>query len=166
MSTIATEKNDDLVLITTIDQKNCIVTRFNIFQFNSAVDSQGNQWVSKHGDQGNSRMLDILYTTPNTSEKIVSNAYCYPNPIKTNGGTIRIETNDITYIEVKVYDAAGYFIKKYSNNVISNGISITEWKFDTNKLESGIYFAHLEAKANSSSKKSDYSQIIKIAVIK
>jgi len=50
--------------------------------------------------------------------------------------------------------------------VISNGISITEWKFDTSKLESGIYFAYLEAKENSSSKKSDYSQIIKIAVIK
>jgi len=166
LSTIATEKNDHLVLITTINQKNCIVTRFNIFQFNDYVDNQGNQWVSEHGDQGNSRMLDIQYTTSNTSEKIVSNAYCYPNPIKTNGGTIRIETNNPTYIEVKVYDAAGYFIKKYSNNVISNGISITEWKFDTNKLESGIYFAHLEAKANSSSKKSDYSQIIKIAVIK
>ena len=50
--------------------------------------------------------------------------------------------------------------------MISNGISITEWKFDTSKLESGIYFARLEAKPNSSNNDSDYSSIIKIAVIK
>ena len=50
--------------------------------------------------------------------------------------------------------------------MVSSGFSITEWEFDTGTLESGIYFARLEAKVNSASQKSEHSQIIKIAVIK
>ena len=48
----------------------------------------------------------------------------------------------------------------------NSGLSITEWGFDVSKLESGIYFAYLEAKGANSNNKSDYSQLIKIAVIK
>ena len=81
-------------------------------------------------------------------------------------GTIRIETNDPAYIEVNIYDAVGYFIKQYSKDITSKGLSITEWGFDVSNLESGIYFAYLEAKGASSNNKSDYSQLIKIAVIK
>ena len=97
---------------------------------------------------------------------MVSNAYCYPNPIKTASGTIRIEINDPSFIELNIYDANGYFIKRYTTDVVSSGFSITEWEFDTDNLESGIYFARLEAKVNSTSQKSDHSQLIKIAVIK
>ena len=60
----------------------------------------------------------------------------------------------------------GSFIKKFTNNTNSSGYHITEWEFDVSELESGIYFARLEAKANSSNIVSDYSSIIKIAVIK
>ena len=163
---IATEKNDDLVSLANINQKNCIVTRFNIFQFNDVVDSKGNQWVGEYGDLSNSRMLDIQYSIYSESQKIIQYAYSYPNPIKTGMGTIRIETNNPAYIEVNIYDAVGYFIKKYSKDITSDGLSITEWGFDVSKLESGIYFAYLEARGTSSNNKSDYSQLIKIAVIK
>ena len=97
---------------------------------------------------------------------MVSNAYCYPNPIKTASGTIRIETNDPSFIELNIYDASGYFIKRYTTDVVSSGFSITEWEFDTDNLESGIYFGRLEARASPTSEKSDHSQLIKIAVIK
>tara|TARA_X000001036_G_scaffold265130_1_gene246312 strand:+ start:3321 stop:6092 length:2772 start_codon:yes stop_codon:yes gene_type:complete len=163
---IATEKDDDLVSLSNINQKNCIITRFNIFQFSDVVDSQGNQWVGEHGDLSNSRILDIQYSISSESQKIIRHAYSYPNPIKTGMGTIRIEANDPAYIEVNIYDAVGYFIKKYSKDITSNGLSITEWGFDVSKLESGIYFAYLEAKGANSNNKSDYSQLIKIAVIK
>ena len=166
LSTIATAKNDDLVLIASIDQKNCLVTRFNIFQLDDASDSKGNEWVAEHGNLSNSRKLDFDYTALNPDEKVVSNAYCYPNPIKTASGTIRIETNDLSFIELSIYDASGYFIKRYSADVVSSGFSITELEFDTDNLESGIYFARLEVKVSAASQKSDYSQLIKVAVIK
>ena len=166
VSTITTAKNDDLVLIANIDQRNCIITRFNIFQLDDAIDSKGNEWLAEHGDFSNTRRLDSRYVATNPNEEVVSNAYCYPNPIKTASGTIRIETNDPSFIELNIYDASGYFIRRYTTDVVSSGFSITEWEFDTDNLESGIYFARLEAKVNSTSQKSDHSQLIKIAVIK
>jgi len=166
LSTIATEKNDELVLIATVNQKNCIITRYNVFQFNDNDDNRGNEWTNNHGDQGNSRNLDIQYEPTKISTKLVSKAYCYPNPIKSLKAKIRVETNNARLLEVKVYDASGYFIKKFTNNTNSTGYHITEWEFDTSGLESGIYFARLEAKANSSNSDSDYSSVIKIAVIK
>ena len=166
LSTIATEKNDDLVLIATINQKNCIITRYNIFQFYDNDDNKGNEWTNIHGDQGNSRNLDIQYTPTNISSKLVSEAYCYPNPIKSLKAKIRVETNNARFLEAKVYNSSGHFIKKFTNNTNFSGYHITEWEFDVSELESGIYFARLEAKANSSNSVSDYSSIIKIAVIK
>ena len=154
------------MLIASIDQKNCVVTRFNIFQLDDATNSKGNEWVAVNGNLSNSRRLDFDYTASSLGEKVVSNAYCYPNPIKTASGIIRIETNEPSIIELNIYDASGYFIKRYTTDVVSSGFSITEWEFDTDNLESGIYFARLEAKVNSTSQKSDHSQLIKIAVIK
>ena len=166
LSVIATEKNDDLVLIATINQKNCIITRYNIFQFYDNDDNKGNEWTNNHGDQGNSRNLDIQYGPAKVSTKLVSKAYCYPNPIKSLKAKIRVETNSARFLEAKVYNSSGHFIKKFTNNTNSSGYHITEWEFDVSELESGIYFARLEAKANSSNSVSDYSNIIKIAVIK
>ena len=69
LSTIATAKNDDPVLITRIDQKNCIITRFNIFQLDDATDSKGNEWLAEHGNLSNSRKLDFDYTASNPNHE-------------------------------------------------------------------------------------------------
>jgi hypothetical protein len=163
LSTISTEKNDQIVLISTINQKNCIVTRNNIFQFFDSDDNGGNEWNYVHGNQGNSRSVDIEYQSKINTNNIVSRAYCYPNPIKSHTGKIRVETNNASFLELHLYDASGFFVKRFTKNISPNGVYITEWELDANNLESGIYFARLEAKSNS---QSDDSKIIKIAVIK
>ena len=74
VSTIAPAKNDDLVLIANIDQRNCIITRCNIFQLDDAIDSHGNEWLAEHGDFSNTRRLDSRYAATNPNEEVVSNA--------------------------------------------------------------------------------------------
>ena len=150
-------------MISTINQKNCIVTRNNIFQFFDSDDNGGNEWNYVHGNQGNSRSVDIEYQSKINTNNIVSRAYCYPNPIKSHTGKIRVETNNASFLELHLYDASGFFVKRFTKNISPNGVYITEWELDANNLESGIYFARLEAKSNS---QSDDSKIIKIAVIK
>ena len=166
LSTIATEKNDEIVAISAINHKNCIITRYNIFQFFEADDNGGNEWTYVHGDLGNRRNVNIQYQSKNSSNNLVSKAYCYPNPIKNLIGKIRVETNNARFLDLKLYDASGFFIQKFTKDVSSSGYTITEWELDTSNLESGIYFARLEVKANSSNSQSDQSKIIKIAVIK
>ena len=161
---IAAESNDELVFLETIDQKNCLVTRYNIYQFDSHSDSKGNQWTSLNGDQANTRSINLKYSSNQNNANLVSKAYCYPNPVKSSSAKIRIETNNARTLELKLYDAAGYYIKKFTKNMNGNGYLITEWDLDTRKLESGIYFARLEVNSTNSSK-SD-SKVIKIAVIK
>ena len=166
LSTIATEKNDEIVAISAINHKNCIITRYNIFQFFDADDNGGNKWTYVHGDLGNRRNVNIQYQSNNSSNNLVSKAYCYPNPIKNLTGKIRVETNNARFLDLKLYDASGFFIQKFTKDVSSSGYYITEWELDTSNLEAGIYFARLEVKANSSNSQSDQSKIIKIAVIK
>ena len=164
LSSIVADKNDELVLLETIDQKNCLVTRYNVYQFDSHIDSKGNQWTSLNGDQANTRAINLAYSSNQSNTELVSRAYCYPNPIKSSSAKIRIETNNASILKVKVYDAAGYYIEKFTKNLNDGGHRITEWDLDTSKLEVGIYFARLEA-ISTNSTKSD-SKVIKIAVIK
>ena len=161
---IAAENNDELVFLETINQKNCLVTRHNIYQFDNHSDSEGNQWTSLNGDQANTRSINLKYSYNQSNAELVLKAYCYPNPVKSSSAKIRIETNNASTLEVKLYDAAGYYIEKFIKNMNDNGYRITEWDLDARKLESGIYFARLKVNSTNSSK-SD-SKVIKIAVIK
>ena len=106
------------------------------------------------------------YSVDFSNENLLTRAYCYPNPIKNITGKIRVETNNARFLDLKLYDASGFFIQKFTKDVSSSGYYITEWELDTSNLEAGIYFARLEVKANSSNSQSDQSKIIKIAVIK
>ena len=44
-------------------------------------------------------------------------AYVYPNPIDENYGTIRLETKNAKSLEVKIYDLAGFPVKKFKRKV-------------------------------------------------
>ena len=166
ISQLATHANDELISISVINQKNCIITRSSVFEYSDAIITYGNQWTSFHGDLTNSRKIDLDYQSTDMSEPLLSKAYCYPNPIKGAKGKIRVETNNALTISINLYDASGYFIEKFSKNVNSNGYFISEWDIDINSLESGVYFANVDVVSNSLSLVKEQSKIIKIAVIK
>ena len=166
ISQLATHANDELISISVINQKNCIITRSSVFEYSDAIITYGNQWTSFHGDLTNSRKIDLDYQSTDMSELLLSKAYCYPNPIKGAKGKIRVETNNALTISINLYDASGYFIEKFSKNVNSNGYFISEWDIDINSLESGVYFANVDVVSNSLSLVKEQSKIIKIAVIK
>jgi hypothetical protein len=167
IQSISTGKDDELSFLQTIDQRNYLFTRYNIFEFDNEEVSSGNSWASLHGSQSNSRKVHLNYSSNVDSEDLVLRSYCYPNPIKYSSlAKIRVETNDANNIVINIYDSAGSFVKKYSKNIFSEGFQISEWDFDASKLESGVYFAKLDVKSANKALIDNSNKIIKIAVIK
>ena len=60
-----------------------------------------------------------------------------------------------------LYDLAGFYIDSYSSNIEGLGNQISEWRWDTKDVESGVYFANVVV----SGKNKTESALIKIAVI-
>ena len=167
LQSISSDKDDELSFLQTIDQRNYLFTRYNIFEFDNEKIYSGNTWASLNGSHGNSRKVYLNYSSNVESEDLILRSYCYPNPIKYNSlAKIRIETNDVNNIVINIYDSAGSFVKKFSKNISSEGFQISEWNFDASKLESGIYFAKLKVKSANKALSDNSNRIIKIAVIK
>ena len=126
-----------------------------------ATDKKGNAWSYYHGDAGRSRMIELDYTFNPPSNKILTRSYSYPNPIREQMGTLRVETVSAKIINVLIYDLAGYFIRSFNAVQNEEGNQVTEWVWDVGDLESGVYFAHVEVSNN----KNVETSIIKVAVI-
>ena len=158
---IASNKGDELVALENINEKNSIITQFAIYQFGEATETQENEWAFEHGDWGRSRTVKLDYTFDDSDEKSLTRSYCYPNPIRDNSGTIRVETVGAEKIEVVLYDLAGYYITTFTEDLYHSGNQITEWVWDVADVESGVYFAHVAV----SGEKGTETNIIKIAVL-
>jgi hypothetical protein len=158
---ITSNKDDALVALKPIDGKNSIITRSSIYQFGEETETNGNEWSFEHSDWGRSRKINLDYTFGSSSENQHIRSYCYPNPIRDNSGTIRVETVGAENIEVNLYDLAGYFVTSWKESVLPVGKLITEWVWDVTGVESGVYFAHVAVSGD----KGTETSIVKIAVI-
>ena len=158
---LASNKNDYLVALKNINEKNAIMTRSTIYQLDKATDTKGNEWAFEHGDWGRSRTIELEYTFVSETENQHIRSYCYPNPIRDNSGTIRVETIGAEKVEVNLYDLAGYYIKTWTKDLYQVGNQITEWIWDVTDVEPGVYFAHVAVSGD----KETETNIIKIAVI-
>ena len=85
-------------------------------------------------------------------------AYNYPNPITSGNTTFRFFVDSpASKIVIRIYDAAGFLVDKlYADNLIPNTYNEITW--NTNNLDSGLYFAEL-----ISDKKE--SKLIKIVIL-
>ena len=101
------------------------------------------------------------YPFTSSGNNLITRAYCYPNPIRENKGTFRVESVNAEKVEIVLYDLAGYYIDTYSKNVTTSGNQISEWVWDVSDIESGVYFGHLDVSKNSKTE----THILKIAVI-
>jgi hypothetical protein len=101
------------------------------------------------------------YEFDGVGKNLLTHSYCYPNPIRENLGTIRVETVGTDQIEIKLYDLAGYYVTTFSEDLTDSGNRVTEWVWDVAQVESGVYFAYVEVNGSGKTE----SAIIKIAVI-
>jgi hypothetical protein len=157
----ASRKDDELVALENIDEKNSILTRFSIYQLGNSTETKGNEWAFEHGDWGRSRTVSLNDSVDFSSKNLLTRAYCYPNPIRDNKGTIRVESVDSEKIEIKLYDLAGYYITTFSKDSFHYGNQISEWIWDVSDVESGVYFAHVDVSRSSKTE----TKIIRVAVI-
>ena len=160
-------KNDDLVFIHNMNQKNYIFTKYSIIEFDKQDSNNGNSWTTVNGSLTNSRKVDIPYTSTLNSNDLIIRSYCYPNPVRQLPSTkIRVETFDANHITVNIYDSIGSFIKKFEKSVTSNGFQISEWDFMIGGLEAGVYFGKIDVRSSNPALDNVNKKLIKIAVIK
>jgi len=88
-------------------------------------------------------------------------AYNWPNPVYDGQTFIRYYVSEDSKINIKIFDLAGDFVAELNNTAIGGMDNETTW--NVNNIQSGVYFARLEATGNSG--KSE-STIIKIAIVK
>ena len=160
---IALNKRDSLIGTGNYNGRKAIYTSTTVYQFDNITSNpySDNSWSSFNGDINNTRKLDLDYEFISQDQSIINRSYCYPNPIRDGSGIIRIETNSGEKVEVMLYDLAGFYIDSYSSNIGGLGNQISEWRWDTKDVESGVYFANVVV---SGSNKTE-SALIKIAVI-
>ena len=158
---IAINSNDILISLGEYKGRNAIYTSSKVYQFDSQSVVDGNLWGFQDGDIGKKRNINLDYFYENINNKLISNGYCYPNPIKEGMGTIRVETNNTKRINVKIYDLAGFYVDQFDKNLDLIGNQISEWTWDVTNLEAGVYFINIMATDDN---KNEFS-IIKVGII-
>ena len=86
--------------------------------------------------------------------------YNWPNPVYDDATYIRVRTFYDAKINIKIFDLAGFKVDEMNTNVSANFDADIKW--DVRNVQSGIYYARVEAIAQG---RSDV-KIIKIAVVK
>ena len=158
---IASMKDDELVILENINGKNSILTRSSIYQLGNSTETKGNEWAFEHGDWGRGRTVFLNYSVDFSGENLLTRAYCYPNPIRNNSGTLRVESVNADKIEVRLYDLAGYFVDTFTKDSFTSENQISEWIWNVSDVESGVYFANVTVNNGEKSE----TTILKIAVI-
>ena len=101
------------------------------------------------------------YNSSSSSEEILVRSYIYPNPIRENSGTFRVESYNAESIKIKIYDLLGIQINSFERNLVECCSQINEWIWNTSSLEPGVYFAHVSVNREDIEK----NKIIKIAIL-
>lgn len=92
---------------------------------------------------------------------VLSNAYNWPNPVRAEDGFkthLRYYLTADATVTIKILDLAGDLVTELRGRGLANFDNEIEW--DVTNIQSGIYFAHLEAEGGGS------AAIVKIAVVK
>ena len=124
---------------------------------------EGNlSWSEENGNRQNTSFIDAASTSNIVNEFLPeSRAYNYPNPVYGNTTNIRYYVSEDANINIKMFDLAGDFVAEL-NDVAQGGMD-NETVWDVSGIQSGVYFARIEAVGSSG--KSEFV-IIKVAVVK
>ena len=153
----------NLICLSKYEGRNAIVTESAIWLFDEVSDNYGNEWTSTHHDFGNTRTLhlNIPKRIPESSLIDKDKTYAYPNPVYDGKVKLRIAVESADKVEIMIYDFAGFFVKKFTMDNLTQGFIHEEW-WNVDDVESGVYFANITATSGTKSE----SEILKIGVIK
>ncbi len=131
-------------------------------KFLSAFSTSENYWTQ---EQGSSQRLGFAPASTNSVQSIsellpANRAYNWPNPVRGNSTFIRFYVSDQSDVTIHIFDLSGNSITSLKTIGKPNVDNEIEW--NVTDVQSGIYFAHLEARSATRSS----STIIKIAVVK
>jgi hypothetical protein len=121
-----------------------------------------NSWSEEFGNPQNTSFLDAAENTNRINEFFPSNrAYNYPNPVYEGTTNIRYYVGEDSKINIKIFDLAGDFVAELNDEATGGMDNETIW--DVGDIQSGVYFARIEA--NCDCGKTEQA-VIKIAVVK
>ena len=161
---LAGDATSELKMLTNYQGRNAVVTSSEIWLFDEATEDGSNSWLSEHGGMLNGR----FFSGPLSGSPVSANSgildkkktYCYPNPAENGSATLRVTVGEAENIIISIYDLAGFFVERFEiATVLPNEVNEVVW--DVSQVESGVYFANVEA----SSARESASKILKIAVI-
>lgn len=119
-------------------------------------------WTGASGNPQNTRfMKNVGETVEPGNNLVIHRAYIYPNPVKSNHATIRVEADNADKIDVSIYDFSGRLVALLTES-IQPGEGVHEFPWETGSLPSGVYFGNVRVNHNGS----EESKTIKIAIIR
>lgn len=128
------------------------------------TDSENIEWSALYGNSFNQSVLKAASSSRRITQFFPeTKAYNWPNPIYENETYIRFFILEESNVSVKIFDLAGELVEYIPAKTFPGGFD-SEITWDVSKIQSGVYFAHIQA--NSTVSGSRASKIIKIAVIK
>jgi len=119
-------------------------------------------WNGRHGNPANSRLVSAPATSITPAGKpLIRRAYIYPNPVRTDNATLRIEVNTGAEIRIRIFDFSGRNIQEWELG-ISSDESVYDVPWNTSNIPSGVYFAEVRVTDGSS----EEVKIVKIARVR
>lgn len=119
-------------------------------------------WNGNFKNDLNTSFVEIPETSNSISEFFPENkVYNYPNPVYEGETNIRYFVAEDSKIEIKIFDLAGDLVADISADATGGMDNETKW--NVTDIQSGVYFARVQATGVSG--KSQF-KLIKIAVIK
>ncbi len=119
-------------------------------------------WNEANGNSMNSSFVSYAKSDKQINEFFPANrAYNYPNPVYGGETQIRYYVSENSKVNIKIFDLAGDYVAELNANATGGIDNETTW--NVGKIQSGVYFARIEAVGESGKTEQN---IIKIAIVK
>ncbi|HEX2865853.1 MAG TPA: T9SS type A sorting domain-containing protein [Ignavibacteriales bacterium] len=140
-----------------------LVTMKNTFYTYNITSQAGDlYWASENGTpEGTSFVPQAKYTNVQTAFMPKERAYNWPNPVYGTETNIRYFVSEDSKIDIRIFDLAGDLVAHLTDNARGGLDNETVW--NVSGVQSGVYFARIEATGTSGKSENN---TIKIAIIK
>ena len=119
-------------------------------------------WNEANGNNMNSSFISSAKSDKQVNEFFPANrAYNYPNPVYGGQTQIRYYVSENSKVSIKIFDLAGDYVAELNADATGGMDNETTW--NVGNIQSGVYFARIEAVGESGKTEQN---IIKIAIVK